>query len=229
MGWLWLSVNYDCCIQVGWLWLSVNYDCCIQVGWLWLSVNYDCYTQVDGCGYQSITNVIHRWMAVAISQLLLLYTGGWLWLSVSSSQCHEAPSDTPFTGASVYVRILWHKVQVESDVAYTHSHPHERSYVQVHLLRIFLHPASRTTGKHLILQSLFLPWQIVNQSFSQTLSWAKTIKKNTNSTQNKSQTRHARAASRIPWPAGQIWPADLIQLARVGMLSALIFLLISTK
>ena len=30
------------------------------------------------------------------------------------------------------------------------------------------------------------------------------------------------AASRIPSPAGQIWPADLIQLARVGMLSALI-------
>ena len=38
-----------------------------------------------------------------------------------------------------------------------------------------------------------------------------------------------RAVSRIPWPVGQIWPADLIQLARVGMLSALIVLLMSTK
>ena len=38
-----------------------------------------------------------------------------------------------------------------------------------------------------------------------------------------------RAASRKPWPAGQIWPADLIQLARVGMLSELMFLLMSTK
>ena len=33
-----------------------------------------------------------------------------------------------------------------------------------------------------------------------------------------------KPASRKPWPAGQIWPADLIQLARVGMLSALILL-----
>ena len=39
----------------------------------------------------------------------------------------------------------------------------------------------------------------------------------------------SRAASRKPWPAGQIWPADLIQLARVGMLSTLIFLVMSTK
>ena len=37
------------------------------------------------------------------------------------------------------------------------------------------------------------------------------------------------AASRKPWPAGQIRPADLIQLARVGMLSTLIFLVMSTK
>ena len=38
-----------------------------------------------------------------------------------------------------------------------------------------------------------------------------------------------KSASRKPWPAGQIWPADLIQLARVGMLSTLIFLVMSTK
>ena len=36
----------------------------------------------------------------------------------------------------------------------------------------------------------------------------------------------SNAASRIPWPAGQTWPADVTQLARVDMLSALIFLLI---
>ena len=39
----------------------------------------------------------------------------------------------------------------------------------------------------------------------------------------------SKAASRKPWPAGQSWPADLIQLARVGMLSAQIFLLMTTK
>ena len=39
----------------------------------------------------------------------------------------------------------------------------------------------------------------------------------------------SRPASRKPWPAGQIWPADLIQLARVGMLSELMFLLMSIK
>ena len=38
-----------------------------------------------------------------------------------------------------------------------------------------------------------------------------------------------RAASRKPWPPGQIWPANLIQLARVGMLSTLIFLVMSAK
>ena len=42
--------------------------------------------------------------------------------------------------------------------------------------------------------------------------------------------KHAsRSASNIPWSAGQTWPADLIQLARKGMLSALILLLMSTK
>ena len=37
------------------------------------------------------------------------------------------------------------------------------------------------------------------------------------------------SASRKPWPAGQIWPADLIHLARVGMLWKLIFRVMNTK
>ena len=75
-----------------------------------------------------------------------------MWLPVDSTERDEAPPDTSLTGATVHVRVLWNKVQVEGDTAHTHTHPHERAHVQVYLLRLGLHPASWSTGEQLFLR-----------------------------------------------------------------------------